>query len=274
MAAMSFFKRGRPRVFAHRGGSALGPENTLAGFELGLRAGADGLELDVHLAADGVPVVFHDDTLERTTNAAGPVAARTAAELGNVDAGWHFRDSSGAYPFRGQGIGIPALRDVLTRHRDVPIIVEMKLDSHEMGARVAAEVRAARAEHMVCAAGYGRRSTAAVRAALPSLATSACHDEVRWALYRSWIGLPPSRPAFGGYQVPEHAGWVRIVSPRFIRQAHRAGLEVQIWTVDERAEMERFLAWGADALISNRPDVAVAARDAFVGDRAAAPAPV
>jgi glycerophosphoryl diester phosphodiesterase len=260
-------------VFAHRGGGALAPENTLAAFELGLRAGADGLELDVHLSADGVPVVFHDDTLERTTNAGGPVAARTAAELGEVDAGWHFRDGSGGHPFRRQGLGVPTLRDVLTRHRDVPIIVEMKLDSLEMGARVAAEIRAARAEHAVCAAGYGRLSVDVVRAALPGLATSACHDEVRWALYRSWIGLPPSRPAFAGYQVPEHAGWVRIVSPRFIRRAHESGLQVQVWTVDERPDMERFLAWGADALISNRPDVAAAVRDAFVGAGAPLPAP-
>src|SRR5436190_11368898 len=103
MAGMAFFQRGRPRVFAHRGGSALAPENTLAAFELGLRAGADGFELDVHLSADGVLVVFHDDTLDRTTNATGLVAARTAAELARVDAGWHFRDEHGSYPFRGQG---------------------------------------------------------------------------------------------------------------------------------------------------------------------------
>jgi glycerophosphoryl diester phosphodiesterase len=262
---MSFFERGRPRVFAHRGGSALGPENTLAAFELGLRAGADGLELDVHLSADGVPVVFHDDTLDRTTNASGPVATRTAAELARVDAGWHFRDARGGYPFRNQGLGVPALLDVLQRFRDVPIIIEMKLDSAEMGARVADDIRTARAEHSACAAGYGRHSAAAVRRALPELATSACYPEVRLALYRSWAGVPVSRPPFGGYQVPEYAGRFRIVSPRFIRHAHTAGLEVQVWTVDERADMQRFLAWGADALISNRPDVAVAVRDTFVG---------
>lgn len=261
---MSFFERGRPRVFAHRGGSALGPENTLAAFELGLRAGADGLELDVHLSADGVPVVFHDDVLDRTTNATGPVTARPAAELARVDAGWHFRDASGAHPFRGQGIGVPSLRDVLLRHRGVPIIIEMKDDSAALGECVARDIHAARAHETACAAGYGRVSADAVRRALPSVATSASHHEVRLALYRSWLGFPVSRPPFGGYQVPEHAGWIRIVSPRFIRHAHAAGLEVQVWTVDERADMERLLAWGADALITNRPDIAVGVRDSFV----------
>jgi glycerophosphoryl diester phosphodiesterase len=262
---MAFFQRGRPRVFAHRGGSALAPENTLAAFELGLAAGADGLELDVHLSADGVPVVVHDPTLERTTNAAGPVAARTAAELARVDAGAHFAGPRGDFPFRGQGCGIPTLREVLLRHRGVPIIVEMKIDSDEMGRRVAGDVQAAGAEATVCAAGYGSASAAAVRRALPHVATSACHAEVRLAVYRSWSGWPVKRPPFGGYQVPEHAGRIRIASPRFIRHAHAAGLEVQVWTVDTEDDMERLLGWGADALISNRPDLAVTVRDAFEG---------
>jgi glycerophosphoryl diester phosphodiesterase len=116
----------------------------------------------------------------------------------------------------------------------------------------------------VCAAGYGSRSLAAARAALPEMASSANRMEVRLALYRSWAGWPVSRPAYGGYQVPELAGTLRIVSPRFIRHAHRAGLDVQVWTVDEPDDMRRLLGWGADALISNRPDLAVSVRDEFV----------
>src|SRR4030095_4189244 len=87
---VTFFGYSRPLVFAHRGGCVLGPENTLAAFDLGMAAGADGLEFDVHLSSDGIPVVHHDATLERTTNALGPIAARTAAELARVDAGYHF----------------------------------------------------------------------------------------------------------------------------------------------------------------------------------------
>jgi len=262
---MAFFQRGRRRVFAHRGGCALAPENTLAAFENGLRLGADGLELDVRLSADGVPVVVHDPTLDRTTNATGPVAGRTAAELARVDAGWQFGGERGDFPFRGQGLGVPTLRDVLQRHRGVPIIIEMKLDNEEMGSRVAEDIRAAGAEDAVCAAGYGSTSAATVRRALPHVATSATTMEVRLAVYRSWGGWPVKRPPFDGYQVPEHAGRIRIVSPRFIRHAHAAGLEVQVWTVDVEPDMERLLGWGADALISNRPDLAVTVRDDFVG---------
>jgi glycerophosphoryl diester phosphodiesterase len=260
-----FFAVRGPLVFAHRGGSALGPENTIAAFDLGMAAGADGLELDVRLSADGVPVVHHDATLERTTSATGSLALRTAAELAAVDAGHHFADTGGAFPFRGLGIGIVPLREVLRRYRDAPIIVEMKVDAPEMGRAVAADVRAAGAADRVCAAGFGLRSLQAARLALPEMATSASQPEARLALYRSWAGWPVRRVAYGGYQVPEFAGRLRVVSPRFIRHAHGAGLTVQVWTVDEQADMERLLRWGVDALISNRPDLAVRTRDAFLG---------
>jgi glycerophosphoryl diester phosphodiesterase len=254
-----FFDSTRPQVFAHRGGCALGPENTIAAFDLGLAAGADGLELDVHLSADGVPVVHHDTTLDRCTSERGPVAAKTAAELARVDAGYHFA-KNGEYAFRGQGVGIPTLEQVLRRYRDVPIIVEMKTDTLQMGDAVARVVRDADAVGRVCFAGYGARSIAAVRTALPEAATSACHREVRLAVYRGMLGWPVRHVRYGGYQVPERSGLVRIVSPRFIRQAHGAGLKVQVWTVDDAQDMRRLFSWGADALISNRPDVAVEVR--------------
>jgi glycerophosphoryl diester phosphodiesterase len=264
LGIVPFFRVGRPRVFAHRGGSALGPENTLAAFDLGVAAGADGLELDVQFSSDAVVVVCHDSTLDRTTDAQGPVSALSAAELATVDAGYRFLDGKGQRPFRGQGVCVPTLREVLTRYQDLPIIVEMKPDTEEIGRAVAAEVRAAGAVDRVCVAGYGARSLAASRAALPEMASSAFTMEVRLALYRSWVGWPVSHPRYGGYQVPEHAGPTRVVSPRFIRHAHGAGLEVQVWTVDREEDMRRLLEWGADGLITNRPDLGVAVRDQYV----------
>jgi glycerophosphoryl diester phosphodiesterase len=254
------FESRRPLVFAHRGGCALGPENTIAAFDLGLQAGADGLELDVHLSADGIPVVHHDITLDRTTSHTGPLAARTAAELARVDAGYHFT-SNGAFPFRQQGVGIPTLREVLLRYRQAPIVIEMKVDTPEIGVAVARDVAAADAVDRVCLAGYGARSAGAARAALPGAATSATHAEVRLAVYRGLAHWPVRDVSYGGYQVPERNGLIRIVSPRFVREAHSAGLKVHVWTVDEEPDMRRLLNWGVDGLISNRPDVAVRVRN-------------
>jgi glycerophosphoryl diester phosphodiesterase len=267
LQAVRFFDSPHPLVFAHRGGCALGPENTIAAFDRGMAAGADGLELDVHLSADGLPVVCHDPTLDRTTNGKGPVMRLSAAELSRLDAGGWFADGEGRFPFRGQGVGIPTLEDVLRRYRGVRIIVEMKLDTAEMGNAVAQVVRAASAVDRVCAAGYGDRSLSAVRSALPDLATSASHPEVRLGLYRSWARWPVRQVRYGGYQVPETVGLLRVVSRRFIRHAHGAGLKVQVWTVDEEADMRRLLSWGADGLISNRPDLAVRVRDASIDAR-------
>jgi len=267
LGIVPFYRSSQPRVFAHRGGAALGPENTISAFDRGLATGAEGLELDVHLSADGVVVVCHDETLDRTTDMSGRVAARTASELERVDAGYHFTDARGDHPFRGRKIGIPTLADVLQRYKNVPIIVEMKIDSADMGRALADVVRRTGASDWVCAAGFGRRALRAAREALPGMASSGCHPEVRLALYRSWAGIPVRQPPFGGYQVPEFAGALRVVSPRFIRHAHRAGLDVQVWTIDDEADMSRLLEWGADALISNRPDLAVQVRDRFVSSR-------
>lgn len=267
---MRFFDPTVPLVFAHRGGCALGPENTLAAFDAGLAAGADGLELDVHLSADGVLVVHHDATLDRTTDETGPLAARAAAELVTIRADREFRGANRKVPTNGYDRDlacIPTLQSVFERYPDTRLIIEMKVNTDAMGHALAREVQRAGAAHRVCAAGFGIRSLRAARQALPAMASSAAQPEVRLALYRSWARWPVRRVPYNGYQVPEHAGATRVVSQRFLRDAHTAGLPVQIWTVDDELDMRRLLEWGADALISNRPDIAVRVRDTFVRQR-------
>src|SRR5690242_13612077 len=161
-AAHPALAAGRPLVFAHRGGSRLAPENTIPAFDRGLELGADGLELDVHLSRDGVLVVHHDATLDRTTNASGPIAALTAAELAQIDAAFHFRADE-AYPWRGRGIGVPTLREVLGRYPGVPIIIELKVNTIDMARAIVDEVRAAGAAARVCIGGFGLRVVRAVR---------------------------------------------------------------------------------------------------------------
>lgn len=249
----------RPLVFAHRGGCALGPENTIAAFERGLAAGADALELDVQLSRDGEVVILHDLTLDRTTGARGPVDALTADELSRVDAAYRFCPEDG-YPLRGQGIGVPRLRDVLDRFA-VPTVVELKLSDPELARRTVDLVRAAGAVDRVFIGSFHQRALRTVRQYEPSVATGAATLEARWALYRNRLRLPLGRPAYRVFQVPELFGTTRIVSPRFIRTAHAAGIPVWVWTIDDEADMRRLLAWGVDGIMSDRPDVAVKVRD-------------
>lgn len=246
----------RRRVFAHRGGAALRPENTLLAFDHGLALGADGLELDVRLSRDGEVVVIHDATLERTTDGAGEVAAHTYRELAVLDAGFRF-GSGGDRPFRGAGATIPRLREVLTRYPDVPLIVELKGTATAVAAAAVQEVRRAGALARVCFGSFEDATIQAARACGGEVVTSAAREEIRRALWASWLGRPPRRPQFQAFQVPERHGPRHVATRRFIRAARRGGLAVQIWTVNEVADMERLLGWGVQGLITDRPDLAV-----------------
>ena len=232
-----FFASSRPLVFAHRGGSALAPENTLAAFEQAVARGADGVELDVRVSSDGRVVVHHDATLDRTTTLHGPVNRRTAAELGHAH--------------------VPELHSVLRVCRDLRVIVDLKVNDPAFGRLVVAELRKAGAVDRVCVGGVRRGVLRAIRHEESALATSAAREDVRLALYRTWLRWPVTSPVYDGYQIPERAGLTRVVSPRFIADAHRAGLGVQVWTVNDEADARRLLDWGVDALITDRPDLMV-----------------
>lgn len=245
-----------PIVYAHRGGAALAPENTIVAFDNGLACGAEGIELDVQLSRDSIVMVHHDPTLERTTNGHGAIADQSAAELSRFDAGYHFRSADGGYPFRGIGVVVPTLREVLRRYNGIPLIVELKLPGRRLAERVVDEIRAANAMDRVAIGSYYEDALEAVRYFAPNIATGAGKEETRWALYRAWVGLRLHAPRFREFQVPERSGMTRIVSKRFIRFAHRAGVPVKVWTVNEPAEMKRLIAWGVDALITDRPDLA------------------
>jgi glycerophosphoryl diester phosphodiesterase len=265
------FDAAQPLVFAHRGGAALRPENTLLALHHGLSLGADGVELDVHLSRDGIPVVIHDPTLERTTDGTGPVAACTAAELAGLDAAWHFDPAQG-YPFRGQGHGVPTLAEVLTRCRHTRLIIEMKFGTPALAEAVVHLVRQAGLSRQVCIGAFHQRPLDVVRQMAPELTTSASRDEAAATWRRSWVRWPFRRSLpFSAYQVPLRRHQLRVVTPAFVAQAHRSGQWLQCWVVDDPVEAETLLNWGVDGLVTDRPDLMVALRDVWVarGGRAA-----
>jgi glycerophosphoryl diester phosphodiesterase len=248
-------------VFAHRGGAKLAPENTMAAFENGLALGSDGLECDVHLSRDGIPVVIHDSTLDRTTNARGPVNALTADELSQVDAGFRFVALDGSMPYRGRSVGVPRLERVLDACRDARVIVEMKQAEPALARAVRDVIRRTKTIDRVCVGSFYRAGVEVIRAEDPAIATSASANEVRWTLYRSWCRWPfrSSRP-YCAFQVPEVSGATRVVSPAFVTQAHRDGARVDVWVVDTAEDIQRLFSWGVDGVITDRPDIAVAVR--------------
>jgi len=252
-------------VFAHRGGRALGPENTLVAFDLGMASGADGMELDVHLSRDGRVVVCHDPTVDRTTDATGPLSDRTAAELAALNATVRYGTDL-EHSWTGAHAGIPTLDDVLLRYPGARVIVEIKEGTDACAAAVVDSVRRAGALDRVCVGSFSLLALLAVRAREPRLVTGAARKEGQWALYRSWIGLSPGRVPYRAFQVPEQAGRLKVVTPRFLRAAHKAAIAVYVWTVNESADMRRLFDWGLDGIITDHPDVAVRVRDEWVND--------
>ncbi|MGE0814901.1 MAG: glycerophosphodiester phosphodiesterase [Vicinamibacterales bacterium] len=255
------FDSPRPLVFGHRGGLARGPENTMTAFARAMACGADGFECDVRRAADGVPVVIHDPTLDRTTNQTGPVRARTAADLAAVDARCRFVPAVAGDEVPAPE-GVPALAEALARFPAARVIVEIKDPEPGFADDVVAVLRRLDAVSRVCVGSFHQQVLDRVRAAAPEVTTSASPGETRWLLLRAHTRWPfTGRPRFRALQVPVWAGRLRVVSGAFVRRAHREAARVQVWTVNDPLDVRRLLALGVDGIISDRPDVALIERD-------------
>jgi len=243
-------------VIAHRGGSRLRPENTLAAFDHALSLGVDAFECDVHLSRDGEVVVIHDPTLDRTTDASGPVSARTAAELEQVDAAYRFGEGEG-FPLRGKGLGVPRLADLLLRYPSMPVIIEIKGEDPDLAAPVMDVIRQAGADKRVIIGGFSRIVLDAVRRIAPDVPTGASSPEARWALHCAYLGLSPRRPAYQSFQVPFRLRGRQMFGAGFVRAARRGHVPVFAWIVDEPDVMRMLIDWGVTGIISDRPDLAV-----------------
>lgn len=246
-----------PLVIAHRGGSKLRPENTMLAFEHAVALGVDALECDVHLSKDGEVVVIHDDTLDRTTDARGPVSSFTARELAGVDASATFRGVDGGDGYRGVGAGVPRLVDLLDQLPWIPVVIEIKGSSPLVAERVVEVIRQTRSAARVVVGGFSLDVLEAVRAAAPEIVTSASSPEARSALRRSWCWMRPARTGCALFQLPLYLRGRRILTRRLVHCARRAGMPVQVWVVDREDEMRMILDWGVMGLISDRPDVAL-----------------
>jgi glycerophosphoryl diester phosphodiesterase len=244
-------------AIAHRGGSKLRPENTLAAFTHAASLGVDAIECDVHLTRDDEVVVIHDFTLDRTTNGTGAVAAKTARELAALDAGYWFR-AAGRYPYRGQGIGVPALGELLAQHPALPVVVEIKGEDERTARRTLEVIDRAGARGRVVLGAFSHRVLTYIRRQAPDLPTGASSIEARAAVRRAFFGLGQRNDAFNVFHVPFVWHGRRRFGPRFVRAAKRSGRPVQAWVVDDEAQMRLLLRWGVTGIISDRPDVAVA----------------
>lgn len=244
-------------VIAHRGASGSAPENTLPAFELAVRQGADAFELDVRLTRDGVPVVLHDSTLDRTSDRRGPVGRLTLAELGETDAGARFTADGGrTYPFRGGIARVPTLAEVLRGFPEIPVMVEVK----EPGAQEAVRqviLEEGAAERCVLASEHH----AALRVFRePPFAAAASGGEVG-ALYRGvLLRRVPGTVQYRLLSVPERHRGLRVPTRGFVAAARRLGCPVHVWTINDPAAARRLWGLGVSGIVTNVPERILAAR--------------
>ncbi|MFF4817567.1 glycerophosphodiester phosphodiesterase [Kitasatospora sp. NPDC001309] len=232
-----------PLAFAHRGGELGHPENSLAAFEAAVALGYRYLETDVHATADGVLVAFHDSRLDRVTDRAGAVAELPwetvrRARIGGTEPVPLLEDLLGAFPAARFNVDVkaaPAVRPLVEA------------------------IRRTNAWDRVCVGGFSDSRIAAVRAAAgPRLATSLGPREVARLRLHSLAGpLARGGAPFAGLcaQVPERHRGIRVVDRAFVRAAHRLGLQVHVWTVDDATRIRSLLDLGVDGIMADRIDV-------------------
>lgn len=236
----------RPLIFAHRGASRAAPQNTLAAFRRAVEMGADGVELDVHLSADGVPVVIHDARVDALTDGVGAVAELTLAQLRALDAGGRF-----AAAFAGERI--PTLEETLaTFGQQLLFNIELKSFGRHDAALEAATVE------VVCRLGLEERvwfssfkpyALWQARRLAPQIPCGLLYDGLSW--------MTPLLAPLTPYEAlhPHHV----LLSAAAVRRAHARGLWVVTWTVDDVARARTLAAWGVDVIITNTPDRLLAA---------------
>ena len=256
----------RHPVIAHRGASGLAPENTRTALQLAVSQHADALEFDVHLASDGVPVLIHDPLLERTTNAMGPVRGHSAAELSALDAGCRFTPDSGkSFPWRGRGLGIPSLEEVLEHFPDTALLIELKT------LEVADPVRRILLRH-------SNRERVALASFLAGALRPFERDGFqlgasRAGILKLWLrtklGLGATRGTERFYAVPDrYRGKLEVPTRRFIRAARSAGRPVHVWTVDDPDRAGWLWRQGVSGIVTNFPAEMVSLRNRLYPEEA------
>lgn len=248
---------GRPLVIAHQGGDGIWPGNTMFAFQNAADLGVDVLEMDVHITQDGVLVLMHDETVDRTTNGVGEIESMTLEELKRLDAGYDWSSDDGViFPFRGQGITVPTLEEVFTAFPNMRMTIEIKKTNASMAAPFCELIRTYNMQDKILVASFHDERLKEFRAECPEVATSSAKNEttVFVLLTKVFLGGFYS-PKFHSLQVPEESGGITVMTESFVYAAHARNIAVEPWTIDDEETLRKFVEWGVDGIITDRPDI-------------------
>jgi len=255
-------------AFAHQGGSFEGPSSTLFAIEQALRNGATAIELDVHATKDRQIVVCHDETVDRTTNARGEIASFTLSELRDMDNAYWWIAGDAVTPGRpdeeyllrgraphDRSLGIATLEEVCEAFPGVLLNMDIKRTDPDVAGYeelLRDELRRLGSTESVIVASFHDQAIQKFRSLAPEIATSAATGETA-AFFFSLDEPEPVVPPVCSFQVPASFEGIDVVTERFVEVAHRSGIAVHVWTINEVDEMDRLLDLGVDGLISDTP---------------------
>jgi glycerophosphoryl diester phosphodiesterase len=211
------------------------------------------LETDLHVTEDDVVVCFHDDTLERTTDGAGPIRSHGFDRVRQFDAG-HRHLMDGGYPFRGNGVRVPSLEEAANAFPDVSFIVDLKGEGI-VQPLVRLIDRLSLHDRLIVGSFSDRRIEEFRTATGDRVPTSSGPILSRLWLLTSRMGRAPGGQKASALQLPVQVRGVRVVDRRLVEAAHDSGLQVHVWTVNDPGEMAALLDLGVDGIITDRPDL-------------------
>ncbi|HEX5071706.1 MAG TPA: glycerophosphodiester phosphodiesterase [Gemmatimonadaceae bacterium] len=249
----------RRPIVGHRGNAAHAPENTMESYRQALAAGAECVELDLRLSADGVPVVMHDPTVDRTTDSSGAVASLSVDQLRRADAGARFtRDGGRTFPYRDKGIRVPTLEDVLTELADVPLLVEIKTAQASSAVRRLIERHGAESRCVI--ESFDARALEPFRGS--RLAIGASRADVARLLHRIVTRRPVRSLPYSIMCLPPRLRGVPMPIASLVRLTRPAGCLVHMWTINEPEEARRLWSVGVRGIVSDDPGLMRRTRDA------------
>ena len=240
-------------LYGHRGAARERPENTIVSFERALEVGADVLETDLHITADGHLVLSHDPTGRRMTGVRAAIRDTTLADVSRWDAGWGFIAPDGSRPFAGQGHRIPTLERALVEFPAAAFNLDIKERRPQVVGPLLRLLRRLRADERVRLASFDLRVLASARARGYGGETALSQAEVKllFALPAPLFRLAPCTGSAA--QLPERAGSRVLAHRAVVDRCHRAGLRVDYWTINDPERAAELLALGADGLITDDP---------------------
>lgn len=248
-------------VIGHRGNRAYAPENTIESFAQAVSLGADAIEFDVRMSADGIPVVHHDPTVNRTTDGSGEVARMTFAQLRTLDAGARYTSDGGkSFPYRGKGHRIPSLDEVLDAFPSTAVLIEIKTALAATGVRTSLEAHGAEGRSLVDA-----MDIRAVRVfAGSSIAAGAARAEVTRLMAEVLLDRPVTPFDYRALCVPLNYYGLPLPVKRFAQVAPSHGCRVHVWTINDPAVAKNLWSAGVNGIISDDPAIMLKARAALL----------